>query len=151
MCCPYRGFSADDHSSTPANRNVTIDYSLEKREEWTPFFPVERQISTLLVDNTESVPVSVSVFLTGKSLATERKTRGLRTKLSEQWHTFIDDPRYRIQSNEAHYNYLNAEPGSDHRAFHQSVQYTMVLRSLRIPPISTVYHGAQIIVHSTSQ
>ena len=40
---------------------------------------------------------------------------------------------------------------SDHRAFHRSVQYTMVLRSSCIPPVSRVYHGAQIIVHSTSQ
>ena len=55
---------------------------------------------------------------------------------------------------------------SEHRAFHQSTQYHMVVRSSRIPPVNTVPHGGQImcippvntvphggqiIVHFTSQ
>ena len=39
---------------------------------------------------------------------------------------------------------------SDHRAFYQSAQYNMMVRSPCIPPVSTVPHGVQITVHSTS-
>ena len=40
---------------------------------------------------------------------------------------------------------------SDHRAFHQSTQYHMAVRSSCIPPVNTVPHGGQIIVRSTNQ
>ena len=40
---------------------------------------------------------------------------------------------------------------SDHRAFHQSTQYHVVVRSSCIPPVNTVPQGGQITVHSTSQ
>ena len=40
---------------------------------------------------------------------------------------------------------------SDHRAFHQSTQYHMAVRSSDIPPVNTVPHGGQIIGHSTCQ
>ena len=39
---------------------------------------------------------------------------------------------------------------SDHRAFHQSARYHMVVRSSCIPPVNTVRHGGQILVYSTS-
>ena len=40
---------------------------------------------------------------------------------------------------------------SDQRAFHQSTQHHMVVRSTCIPPVNTVPHGGQINVHPTSQ
>ena len=39
----------------------------------------------------------------------------------------------------------------DHCAIHQSTQDHTVVRSSCIPPVNTVPHGSQIIVHSTSQ
>ena len=39
---------------------------------------------------------------------------------------------------------------SDHRAFHQSTQDHMMVRSSCIPPVTTVPHDDQIIMHSTS-
>ena len=39
----------------------------------------------------------------------------------------------------------------DHCAIHQSTQDHRVVRSSCIPPVNTVPHGSQIIVHSTSQ
>ena len=43
------------------------------------------------------------------------------------------------------------ESDSDYRALHQSTQYHIVVISSCIPPVSTIPHGGQIIVHSTSQ
>ena len=40
---------------------------------------------------------------------------------------------------------------SDHRVFHHSIRYHMVVRSSCIPPVNTVPRGGQITVHSTIQ
>ena len=68
-----------------------------------------------------------------------------------------------LQSEEANYIHLNSGIGlkslhstncysttwwSGHRAFHQSTQYHIAVRSSGIPPVNTLPHGGQIIAHS---
>ena len=73
-------------------------------------------------------------------------------KLSNKfWYTFSDGERCRLQLNQANFFHFRAGNKSGHRAFHLSTQYHMVVRSSCIPPVNTVPHDGQIIVHFTCQ